>query len=244
MTTAIIVQARMSSSRLPGKILLPIMDRSVMEYQLERLRRVSSANKIVIATTTNPADRVIVDLAVKLGVHYFCGSEPDVLSRYYHAAQYVGAKIVVRCNSDCPLIDPGVVDLIITAYQEQRHFYDYVSNILQPTYPTGMHTEVFSFEVLEKAHLLARDPMDREHVTPYIYHRPDTFRLKNIALDRDLSWHRWTLDYPEDLDFISRVYKALYPTNPLFVMDDVLELLCQHPEWLKINGHIKKQATV
>jgi len=107
-----------------------------------------------------------------------------------------------------------------------------------------MHTEVFSFEVLAKAHLLARDPLEREHVTPYIYRRPDIFRLRNIALDRDLSRQRWTLDHPEDFDFISRVYKALYPANPLFVMDDVLELLRQHPEWLEINGHIQKQATV
>lgn len=244
MITAIIVQARMSSTRLPGKILLPIMGRPLLEYQFERLRRVRTADKIIIATTENPVDQVIVDWACKHGVDYFRGSESDVLSRYYHAARDAGASTVVRCNSDCPLIDPDVIDLITTSYQEQRHLYDYVSNILQPTYPTGMHTEVFSFESLEKAHFNAHEPLDREHVTPYIYHRPNTFRLKNIALDQDLSWHRWTIDHPEDFDFISRIYNALYPTNPLFVMADVLEILQQHPEWLRINGHIHKQATV
>lgn len=244
MTTAIIVQARMSSTRLPGKVLLPIMGRPVMEYQLERLRRVHTADKIVIATTTNPADQPIVELAEKLGFAHFRGPESDVLSRFYHAAQDAGAGTVVRCNSDCPLIDPAVVDRVISAYQEESHLYDYVSNILRPTYPTGMHTEVFSIEVLEEAHRLAKEPLEREHVTPYIYRRPKSFRLKNIALDQDLSWHRWTLDLPEDLDLISRIYQALYPVNPLFTMDDVLNTLARQPEWLKINSHIQKQATV
>jgi spore coat polysaccharide biosynthesis protein SpsF len=244
MTVAIIVQARMSSTRLPGKIIMPIMGRPVLEYQLDRLRRVRTASEIVVATTTNPADQAIVELASRQGFKYFRGSETDVLSRFYYAAKYLGASVVVRCNSDCPLIDPDVVDQIITAYQEQRSNYDYVSNILQPTYPTGMHTEVFPIEVLEKVFISATDPVDREHVTPYIYHRPNIFRLKNIALDHDISPHRWTLDYPEDFDFITRVYESLYPTKPMFSMADVLEVLHQHPEWLAINGHIKKNATV
>ncbi len=244
MTTAIIVQARMNSSRLPGKIFLPVMGRPILEYQFERLKRVRAADKIVIATTENPVDQVIVDLALRHGFHCFRGSETDVLSRYYHAAREVGATTVVRCNSDCPLIDPEVVDLIITTYKRQEHFYDYVSNILQPTFPTGMHTEVFSIESLATAYFNARDELDREHVTPFIYNSQNNFRLKNVALDQDLSWHRWTLDYPEDFELISLIYKAIYPKNPQFLMSDILLLLHKHPEWVKINGHILKKATV
>lgn len=244
MKTAIIVQARIGSTRLPGKVLLPIMGRPVMEYGLERLRRARSADQVIIATSENPADNSVVDLAEKLGFAYYRGSESDVLSRFYGAALTFGADVIVRCNSDCPLIDPTVVDTIINEYHKPGHPYDYVSNILKPTYPTGMHTEVFSLEALKTAHLSAKDPLEREHVTPYIYRRPEMFRLKNVAIEKDISWHRWTLDLPEDFELISRIYKALYPQNPAFTMDDVLRLLDQYPDWATINGHIHKNATV
>ena len=244
MNTAIIVQARMGSSRLPGKVLLPIMGRPVLEYELERLCRAEAADVVIVATTTNAADQAIEDLAARLRIPCFRGSEFDVLSRYYFAANEHGAETVVRCNADCPLIDPEVVDRVITAYKVNSGTCDYASNILKPTFPTGMHTEAFSFEALEQAYLNAVDPLEREHVTPYIYRRPDTFSLHNVALDQDLSWHRWTLDLAEDMELIKRIYEALYPTNPSFGMGDVLDLLDRHADWPMINGHIQKRATV
>lgn len=242
MNVSLIIQARMNSTRLPGKIMMPIMGRPVLEYQLERLAQVRNINNITIATTTNTADQSIVNLANKLGFNYYRGSELDVLGRFYCTAKEIGANIVVRCNSDCPLIDPEVVDHIIKNAINSK--YDYVSNILRPTYPTGMHVEVFSFDVLERAYLGAIDPIEREHVTPYIYRRPEIFLMKNIELNKDLSFHRWTLDYSEDLEFITRIFEYLYPNKPLFSMSDVLRAIEKNPEWFALNGHIKKSATV
>lgn len=243
MKIAIIVQARTNSSRLPGKILKKILGYSILELMVERLRRVSYKTEIVIATTINENDDPVVELAKKIGVVHFRGSENDVLSRVYGAAKYVNASVIVRCNSDCPLIDPDVINQTIYEYLANNEL-DYVSNILKPTFPTGLHTEVFSFSALEKANENANKSSEREHVTPYIYHRPKQFKIKNIELDRDLSGYRWTLDYPEDLKLIKLIYENLYEKNNKFLMKDILELIEANPEWNKINSHIKKKSTV
>ena len=242
--TVLIVQARMGSSRLPGKVLLEVLGKTLLEYQIERLRLSREIDQIIIATTILKMDDPIVSLCKELGVAYFRGSSDDVLSRYYEAGKISGADIVVRCNSDCPLIDAKVVDRVIRVFKDEAPLYDYVSNILRPTYPTGMHTEAFSINALEAAFEHAHQAEEREHVTPYIYRNPQAFNLLNIAIDRDLSKIRLTIDYPEDFQVVTKIIEGLYPANPKFDMDDMLKFIDLNPEILAINSQFTKKATV
>ncbi len=241
MRTVIINQARMTSTRLPGKVLKEVLGRTLLEYQIERLRQVRLANELVIATTTNDTDQPIVELCERLGIAYYRGSEENVLSRYYEAASHFRADVVVRVTSDCPLIDPGVMDEIIGLYINNQDKYDYVSNTLERTYPRGLDTEVFSMEALEKAYKEARGQSEREHVTLFMYRRPEQFRLANSSGAVDYSHHRWTVDTPEDFALIKLILQELYPVNNRFTWLDVLNLLNQHPEWIKINAAVEQK---
>lgn len=241
MKTGIIVQARMTSTRLPGKVLKTVMGKPLLEYQIERLRRVKSADEIIIATTTNDTDLPLVQLCECLRIPYFRGSEEDVLSRYYGAASEHNLDIIVRVTSDCPLIDPLVIDKVIGFYLEHRSRYDYISNSLKRSYPRGMDTEVFSFVVLEEAYLEAQAQPAREHVTPFLYQHPERYRLGNVALEKDESVQRWTVDTREDFELIRRILEALYPVNPEFTLEDILALLLKYPEWLGINAHVEQK---
>lgn len=238
----IIVQARMGSTRLPGKVLKRIAGRPMLDYQMERLRRVRRAQKIVIATTTEAADQPIVDYCRSAGVDCTRGSEADVLSRYFEAAQAYGASVVVRVTSDCPLLEPELVDLAIETFQAQGGAYDYVSNMIEPTWPYGMAVEVFSAAALREAHQEAVDPAEREHVTPFIYWRPQRYRIKSLTMQPNLSSLRWTVDTPEDFELVSRVLTELAPTRPEFRIPDVLALLDRHPDWSQINSHIQQKT--
>lgn len=238
---AIVVQARMGSTRLPGKVLMPIGGRPMLSYQMERLRRVRRADAIVLATPDKPADDPIVAFAQAEGFACVRGSEQDVLSRYAKAAKSVSADVVVRITSDCPLIDPDLVDEAIAAYVEASPPVDYVSNMITPTWPYGMAVEVFSAGVLHEADANAKDPAEREHVTPYIYWRPERFRIKSLTRSPDFSHHRWTVDTPEDFDLVSRIFDALYPANPSFTTNDVLGLLKKNPAWTNINAHVAQK---
>jgi len=239
MTTTVVVQARMGATRLPGKVLKPIAGRPMIDYQLERLRRVKNASRIVIATTDQPADDAIAAFCAEAGVDCARGSEADVLARYHDALQRFPADAVVRVTADCPLIDPAVVDAAIAAFAPQQ--YDYVSNMLEHTYPYGMAVEVMSADALREAHREARRPEEREHVTPFIYRHPERYRLKSLTVTPNLSHHRWTVDTPEDLQLVSRILQALYPRKPQFTMQDVLELLDEHPDWCRINAHVQQR---
>lgn len=230
----IIVQARMASTRLPGKVLKPVLGRPLLSYLIERLKRVRKADQVVIATTTNPLDEAIVAFCQNANIPYFRGSETDVLSRYFHAAQAFKADTIVRITSDCPLIDPATVDQMIALKQDE----DYVSNTLVKTFPRGMDTEVFSFQALQAAHNEAKLPSEREHVTPFIYHHPERFRLLNVPYTSNQSHHRWTVDTPEDLTLVTKIIEALYPSDPAFNLENMLELLNQHPDWPQINAHV------
>lgn len=241
MRTVIITQARMTSTRLPGKVLKEVLGKPLLEYHIERLRQVRLANDLIIATTTNDTDQPIIELCERLGVAYYRGSEEDVLSRYHETATKFRADVVVRVTSDCPLIDPGVIDEVISLYINNRDKYDYVSNTLQRTYPQGLDTEVFSRTALERAYKEARDQPEREHVTVHIYRRPEQFRLANFNGAVDYSHHRWTVDTPEDFGLIRLVLQELYPVNNDFTWLDVLDLLNEHPEWVEINAAIKQK---
>lgn len=241
MTTAIIVQTRMTSNRLPGKVLKPVLEKPLLEYQIERLRRVKLADKIVIATTTNATDDPIVELCNAIGVTHFRGSEQDVLSRYYGAAQAIQADVVVRVTSDCPLIDPQIIDQVIQLYLDGDGNVDYASNSLQRSFPRGMDTEVFSFVALEQAHREATEPPQREHVTPFLYQHPERYRIVQLTSPQDLSRHRWTVDTPEDFKLICCMLEALYPQVPDFTLQDCLNLIDCHPDWPTINAHVEQK---
>lgn len=236
-----IVQARMGSTRLPGKVLLPIDGRPMFSYQIERLRRARSLQQLVIATTDLAADQPIVDFAAAEGVACVRGSEQDVLSRYRLAAREFAATTVVRVTSDCPLLDPELIDAAIDAYREGGA-YDYVSNMMQPSWPYGMAVEVFSATALEEAFNEATDPAEREHVTPFIYWRPERYRLRSLTRQPDLSAHRWTVDTPEDFQVVRLILQTLYPRRPTFSMSDVLALLEQHPDWVRINANVQQKT--
>jgi spore coat polysaccharide biosynthesis protein SpsF (cytidylyltransferase family) len=235
-----IIQARMGSTRLPGKMLLPIVDnKGALELMLERVRRARQLQKIVVATTTSPSDDKLVDLCKRLGCEYFRGNEVDVLDRYYRAALAFGSpEVIVRLTGDCPLHDPVIIDKFISCFLDSE--VDYVWGGDPPTFPDGVDTEVFSFSALEKVWKEARLKSEREHVTPYIRKHADTFKVINIECEKDLSDHRWTLDEKEDYEFIKHIYKNLYKKKPAFGMEEVLELLAKHPELEEINKHISR----
>ena len=234
MSTAIVVQARMGSTRLPGKVLKDIAGRPMLSYQMERLRRVKRAERIVVATTDQPADDAVERFCQKEKIACVRGSEDDVLARYHLATERFPADVVVRITADCPLIDPAVVDEAIAAYEP-----DYVSNMLEITYPYGMAVEVFSAQALREAHREAKDPAEREHVTPFIWRRPQRYRLKSLTMAPNLSHHRWTVDTPEDFELVSRLLKTL---KPHFTLQDVLAVLDEHPDWCAINAHVEQKA--
>lgn len=244
MKTVIIVQARMSSTRLPGKVLIPVLGRPLLDHQVARLRRVREADDVCVATTTAAIDDAIVALCDRLGISWYRGPESDVLSRYAGAAERFQADVVVRVTADCPLIDPEVVDRVVRFYKDHAGEYDYVSNVLRRTYPRGMDTEVLSRAVLREADRMATSPEEREHVTLHLYSHPERYRLGNVAHSEDLSRHRWTVDTPEDLELVRRIIEALSPTRPLYSMQDVLGILAQYPEWSTLNAGIEQKSVV
>lgn len=234
----------MGSTRLPGKVLKHIAGRPMMSYLIERLRRVRLAQRIVVATTTQDSDVAIVDFCRSEGVDCTRGSESDVLSRYFEAAQLFQAEAVVRVTSDCPLIDPELIDTAIDVFSIPGQGYDYVSNMIEPTWPYGMAVEVFSGPVLAEAHREAVNPAEREHVTPFIYWRPEKYRLRSLTMQPNLSHHRWTVDVVEDFDLISRILENVYADRADFDMNDVLTFLERHPEWAALNAHVQQKPLI
>ncbi len=246
MKTVAIIQARLGSTRLPGKVLKELCGQSVLAHVIARVKACSAIDEVVVATTTAPRDATIAEEAVKCGVKYFRGSEEDVLARYYLAAKEFHADTVVRVTADDPLIDFQVLDRMLEFYTSERaqgRLIDYLSNNFQKrSYPLGLDAEIISMSALEKAHREAEEPYDREHVSPYIYKHPDRFALRNHLNLTDLSAHRWTLDTQEDWVFISEIYSALHKTGNIFSTKSVLDLLESKPDLMKINAHVKQQA--
>jgi spore coat polysaccharide biosynthesis protein SpsF len=233
------IEARMRSSRLPGKVLRPVLGRPMLELLIERLRRARRVDEIVVATTESPADNAIEELTRRLGVGCFRGSEEDVLDRVLRTAQSVKADVIVEITGDCPLIDPGVVDRLVEVYLANQ--YDYVANVLKRTYPIGLDTQVFATAVLAEVASLTQDPADREHVSLYIYEHPQRYKLHNVesSLPKKYWDLRLTLDTPQDFELIAAIYHELYPKNPAFTLDDVLRLLDRRPDLLALNAEIQ-----
>ncbi len=238
--TVIIIQARMGSTRLPGKSLKPLLGKPMLFYVVDRLRPVKEADALVVATSSLPQDDPIAEFCNKNGIALFRGSEEDVLDRYDQAAKQYQADIIVRITGDCPLIDPEVVSAILRGFDEHVDC-DYLSNTQKRTFPRGLDVEVFTSKALEEAAREAKSPHEREHVTPFIYHHPERYHIRNYRHEPDLSHHRWTVDTPEDFELVTKIFEELLPTKPHFAMADVLAQFELHPEWHRINAHIKQK---
>lgn len=241
MRVVAIIQARMGSSRLPGKVLKQLADRSVLGHVITRLSHSAKIDEIVIATTNCEQDYIITEEAGRYGVPFYRGDEQDVLSRYYHAAKQHQADVIIRVTSDCPLIDPDVCDDVFMAFLE--HEADYASNVLERSYPRGLDTEVFHMQGLTEAYEQANSGFQKEHVTPYFYQNPDRFKLHSCRCQADLSHFRWTLDTVEDWTLIQAIYNHLYEPGRCFSWTDVLQLMQRSPELQEMNAHIiQKQS--
>jgi spore coat polysaccharide biosynthesis protein SpsF (cytidylyltransferase family) len=223
------------STRFPGKIMKEILGKTVLIHDLDRIKEMKTINKIVVATTDLEKDDSIINTVKKYNknIGIYRGREDDVLDRYYKAAKEFNANVIVRITSDCPLIDPNISDLVVETFLENK--CDYCCNNMPRTYPHGLDTEVFSFEALERAWREARKSYEREHVTPYIRENPDKFKIINVWNNVDLRNLRWTLDYPEDFEFITEIYQRLYPKKKIFYMQDILDVLNKEPWLIEIN---------
>ncbi len=239
MKTVAIIQARMSSTRLPGKVLLDVAGKPMLARVIERARRAQSLSMVGVATSTDASDGRLEAFCREADVPCHRGSLGDVLDRYHGAAGRWGADVVVRITSDCPLLDPGVVDRVVNDFLSGPAV-DYVSNVV-PTrsFPRGLDVEVFSSEALGRAWREDGDPAWREHVTPFLYRRPDLFRTRCVVNDADHSRHRWTVDTPEDLELVRRVYAAF--GHDRFGWGEVLALLERHPDWQALNAHVEQK---
>jgi spore coat polysaccharide biosynthesis protein SpsF len=236
-----IIQARMGSTRLPGKVLQDLAGEPMLARVVNRTCRATTLQEVVIATTTSALDDAIVKLCKARDWSWFRGSEEDVLDRYYRAAKEYQADLIVRITSDCPLIDPEVIDQVVKAFLERQPEVDYASNTWpRRTFPRGLDTEVMSIDVLERAWREDSNPAWREHVTPYIYRNPDRFRIHNVLGQVDYSAMRWTVDATEDLTFVRQIYD--YFDHDGFSWHEVLKALEEHPEWLEINRHIQQKV--
>lgn len=235
-----VLQARMSSSRFPGKVLAPLLGEPMLFRQIERIRRARGIGSLVVATSSDSSDQPLADACIAHGVPVARGSLNDVLDRFVTAAQPFAPDAVVRLTGDCPLADPAVIDAIVARYREGA--FDYVSNVEPATYPDGLDVEIVRMTALMRAHREARLPSEREHVTPYVRNHPEIFPRANVANPVDLSHLRWTVDEPADLAFVAAIYQRLYPANPAFTTRDILDLLDRNPKLADINAGFERNA--
>ena len=228
MTTLAIVQARMSSTRYPGKVLAPLAGQPMILRQLERTQRAKTLDAIVVATSTDASDEELAQLVKASGFDVVRGDLNDVLARFIQVIDQYLPETVVRLTADCPLISPQVIDQVVARFNQGD--CDYASNTMTPTYPDGLDVEVVKASVLQEVAKTSIDKAEREHVTLGVYRNPDKYRIANFAGEVDISHLRWTVDTPEDHAFVKAIYDELYPKNPNFDIDDVISYLQDHPE--------------
>lgn len=237
----VIIQARMGSTRLPGKVLMPIVGRPMLWHIVNRVRQAPGINGVVVATSSLAKDAPIRDFCEREGINHFAGSESDVLDRFYRAAVLFKADPIIRVTGDCPLVDPQVVGRLLKFYQSGQ--YDHVGVATGAgavfmdggRYPNGLDAECFGFKSLERAWNEAKEPTDREHVTPYIWRHPALFKVGAMKSEVDYSHLRFSVDYEADFELVSRIYEALYREDRPFLLDDVIGFISSHPEMPGLN---------
>jgi spore coat polysaccharide biosynthesis protein SpsF len=233
--TVAIMQARMTSTRLPGKVLKGICGKLMLARQIERVARARLVDLVAVATSEDASDDPIAALCAESGIPSYRGSLADVLGRFQGASEWLGpADHIVRLTGDCPLTDPAIVDACVAVHIANSA--DYTANGVERTYPDGLDVEVMTASALARAAREAKDPFHREHVTPYIYRNPEIFSLDALLYPRDLSGLRWTVDTPADFAFVERIFTELLPRDPFFGWRDVLALVEAHPEIAAINS--------
>jgi spore coat polysaccharide biosynthesis protein SpsF len=233
-----LLQARMSSSRLPGKVLKPLAGVPSLVRQIERIERARTISQLTVVTSTDVSDDPLAEVCRANGTAVYRGSLNDVLDRFYQAALPQKSQHLARLTGDCPLADPDVIDRVARFYLEGD--YDYASNAVEPTFPDGLDVECFKFSSLETAWREAELPSEREHVTPFFYKHPEHFKVGAYKNETDLSALRWTLDEAADYEVIKAIYEGLYPKNPNFTMGDILEFLNAHPDVTALNSRFKR----
>lgn len=237
----IIIQARMGSTRLPGKMAKKINGKTVLQWVILRVQKIKIPKKVVLATTLEKADDILEKIARQNKILVFRGSTNNVLDRCFQAAKRFKLDPIVRITADCPVLDIKITEQVIDFYLKNQKKFDYVSNVHPPTFPDGLDIEVFSFKALEKCWKNAKLKSEREHVTPYIANHREIFRIGNVKRKgKDLSALRLTLDEPKDLILLRKIYSYLYPIKKFFTLKDILKLFSQKPELLKINQNIKR----
>ena len=239
-----IIQARMGSTRLPGKILLELSGKPILAHVVDRLRYSKFINEVIIATTDLPEDNPTEEFCKNNDISFFRGSSNNVLSRYYEAAKKYSSDLVIRITADCPVIDPMIIDDMLGLYFESTKTgkVDYLSNVHPRTFPRGLDAEIFTFTALEKAYNEANKEYEQEHVTPFFYQNPEIFSLKNFANNKDYSFHRWTVDTDEDFKLVKEIYFELYQPGEIFLFQDILNLFDRKPELFTINQDVKQKS--
>lgn len=237
-----LLQARMTSSRLPGKVLKPILGRPMLERQVERILRSQRIDRLIVATSLTPEDDAIRALCKSIGIDCFRGDLENVLDRFYQAARQYNPEHLIRLTGDCPLTDPVLIDELVDFYVERE--CDYASNCHEPTLPDGLDAEIFSFTALEQTWKEAVLPSHLEHVTLFIRSHPERFKIACYKYHQDLSHFRWVVDEPEDLEFVRRIYEILYPVKPDFQTEDILALLEREPKLVEINKQFKRNGGI
>lgn len=241
MNIVAIIQARVGSTRLPNKVLLDLVGEPMLVRVMRRIRRARMVNEAVVATTQDPADDAIVRCCASHGWPCFRGSRDDLLDRYLQAARQHQADAIVRITSDCPLIDPGLIDRVLREFLDRQPDVHYACNSMPvKTYPRGLDTEVVRVDALERAWREDQNPSWREHATPYIYRHPELFNLHPVINPVDYSAMRWTVDTPEDWAFIRRIYEHF--GHERFSWEEVVTVLGENPDWLTYNSHVRQKV--
>jgi spore coat polysaccharide biosynthesis protein SpsF len=240
-----IIQARMGANRLPGKVLKDIAGKPMLDWVVGRARLAKQIDEVVVATTTEVSDDAIVEFCTASRIQFFRGNLFDVLDRYYQAAKHFKANVVVRLTADCPLLDPALIDATIDEFQNKK--LDFAANRLPPpwkrTYPVGLDVEVCSFAALERAWKEAKEPFEREHVMPYLYDQEGRFKISVLNTEREYSDQRWTVDTPEDLELMRKVYEHFKDIKK-FGWKKVLKYFEQHTELAKINASVNQKSAL
>ena len=234
-----IIQVRMTSTRLPGKVLMDIEGKPMIWHVINRLKFSKELDDVILAISNKRESDILEKFAKNNSIKYFRESEEDVLLRYYKTAKKFKVDVIVRITSDCPLIDPKIIDMVIQKYLNSGT--DYASNTLERTFPKGLDVEVLNFNTLEESYQKAKEYYEREHVTPYIYKNPKKFRLINVKNKNNLSYMRWVVDEKKDLEFIREIYKKIYLKKKIFYMKDIAAILGKYPKLMKINEKVKQK---
>lgn len=236
MSLGIIIQARTGSTRLPNKVLLKFGKKTILEHVIERVKKVNFKKKVIIATTINKKDKKIVQIAKKNNCLFFKGSAQNVLKRYFECSKKFKLNTIVRICSDSPFIDPKIIDMAYKIFKKKK--YDYVSNILNPTYPAGMSVEIFNFESLKKAAEAKTDKKEQEHVTPFIYRNDEMFQIKNFETKRNFKNYRFSVDFKKDFVAMKNLYEIMDKSKKN-TLNHLIKLMDKNPKIKKINYYIK-----